>query len=120
MELRTTDGVTRWRLDVADSWFKRFKGLMGRAALPDGRGLYLPGANGIHMFFMRFPIDCVFVGARRPDGSRQIVAIHERLAPWRGIVWWVRGAHGVAEVPAGSVSSVGLELGDVVDLRGLS
>ena len=41
---------------------------MGRPALDPGAGLWLTGTNGIHMMFMRFPIDAVFLG--RPDGAR--------------------------------------------------
>ena len=49
------------RLENGSSFWAKFMGLMGRAALPDGDGLWLPGENGIHMLFMRFPIDVVFV-----------------------------------------------------------
>ena len=47
-------------------------GLMGRPSLAAGAGLWLPDSNGIHMMFMRFPIDAVFVG--RPDGDRRRAA----------------------------------------------
>ena len=50
--------------DAAGLWGK-FMGLMGRPSLPAGSALWLPESNGIHMMFMRFPIDAVFVG--RPD-----------------------------------------------------
>lgn len=116
LELRSLDGTPLWQLAVADSWFARLKGLVGQPDLPPGHGLYLPGTNGVHMLFMRFPIDCVFVGRPRPDGTREIVAVRDRLAPWTGIVWWARGADGVAEVPAGSVETTRLRRGDLVRL----
>ena len=106
-----------WRLTEAASFLARFRGLMGRPSLAPGEGLFLPGTNGIHMFFMRFPIDCLFLGAPRADGSREIVGVHERLAPWRGIVSWVRGARGAVEVPAGSCAAAGLRRGDYVRLE---
>lgn len=90
---------------------------MGRSALADGEGLYLPGTNSIHMLFMRFPIDCMFLGAPSADGSREVVGVREHLAPWRGVVWWVRGARGAVEVPAGSVAAAGVRCGDVVRLE---
>ncbi len=102
---------------MADSWLARLRGLIGRQGLITGEGLYLPGTNSIHMLFMRFPIDCVFLGAARPDGSRQVVAVRERLVPWTGIVWWVNGARGTVEVAAGSVARAGLRPGDAVFLR---
>ena len=63
-----------WTAEVAGSWMARLRGLIGRPALEPGAGLFFPGTNGVHMLFMRFAIDCVFVGAPRPDGSRQVVA----------------------------------------------
>ena len=117
LELRLGDGRALWRLEVADSWFARFKGLMGRRELGPNEGLFLPGTNGVHMFFMRFPIDCVFVGKPRPDGTRQVVAVRDRLAPWTGVVWWVRGAQGVIEVRAGKAAEAGIKPGDTVVLQ---
>ena len=49
---------------------------MGRRSLPVGDGLCLTGTNGIHMFFMRFPIDAVFVGKAGSDGSRPVLSVH--------------------------------------------
>ena len=109
--------VPLWRLEVAGSWLSRLRGLIGRRGLGPGEGLYLPGTNSIHMLFMRFAIDVVFVGAPRTDGSRQVVAVRERLAPWTGVVWWVRGARGVVELPAGSLAASGLKLGDYVSFE---
>jgi uncharacterized membrane protein (UPF0127 family) len=109
--------VPLWRLEVAGSWLSRLRGLIGRRGLGPGEGLYLPGTNSIHMLFMRFAIDVVFVGAPRTDGSRQVVAVHERLAPWTGVVWWVRGARGAVELPAGALARAGLSVGDLVRLE---
>ena len=115
LELRTDrTAAPLWRLQVAGSFVGRFLGLMGRRSLADGAGLYLPGTNSIHMLFMRFPIDCVFVGAPRADESRIVVGVRERLRPWSGVVWWARGARGAVEVPAGAVTTAGIKVGDVV------
>ena len=115
LELRTEEGSSAtYRLAVARSWFARAVGLMGRAGLADDEGLYLPGTNSIHMLFMRFPIDCVFVGAGRADGSREVIGVRENLAPWRGVVWWVRGAKAALELPAGAIDKSGIGLGDKV------
>ena len=104
-------------LESAQSLWARFMGLMGRAALPDGCGLWLAGGNGIHMLFMRFPIDCVFLG--RPDamGGRAVVAVRRALAPWRGVVWYVRGADGTLELPVGTIDRTGTSVGDRVVLE---
>ncbi len=105
-----------FRLDVADSWLARLRGLIGRRGLAAGEGLYLPGTNGVHMFFMRFPIDVVFIGAPRADGAQPVLALKPDLKPWTGLVPWVRGARGAIEVAAGSLAGSGLRVGDYVTL----
>ncbi len=89
---------------------------MGRRSLPPGGGLFLTGSNGIHMFFMRFPIDAVFVGRAAADGSRPVLAAHRRLRPWVGLVPLVRGADGVLELPAGTIDASATARGDSVRL----
>jgi uncharacterized membrane protein (UPF0127 family) len=103
-----------FKVEVARSSFARARGLMGRANLEPGRGLYLPGTNSIHMLFMRFPIDCVFVSAPLPDGSRHVVGVRENLKPWSGVVWWARGAKGAVELPAGAARAAGIEVGQPI------
>lgn len=102
-------------LEVAGSLWARFMGLMGRASLPAGRGLWL-GGNGIHMMFMRFPIDAIFLGRPAGDGRRPVLSVHRALRPWTGLVPLVRGADGVLELPVGSIDASGTERGDVVRL----
>lgn len=105
-------------VEVAGSFWARFRGLMGRRAIAPGTGLYLPG-NGIHMFFMRFAIDAVFLSRPGPAGERQVVGLRPGLRPWLGLVPYVRGAAGVLELPAGTVEATGTAVGDVVVLEGL-
>lgn len=99
---------------TATSLWGRFMGLMGRRSLPEGHGLWLTGTNGIHMFFMRFPIDAVFLGRAATDGTRPVLSTHRALRPWTGIVLLVRGAAGVLELPTGSIDASGTVPGDSV------
>ena len=78
-------------VEHARSFRARFMGLMGRAALAPGHALWLRG-NGIHMFFMRFPSDAVFLSAALPNGARRVVSTHREVRPWVGMVPLVRGA----------------------------
>ena len=105
-------------VEVAGSVWARFKGLMLRPSLAAGRGLWLPGDNGIHMFFMRFAIDAVFLGKpdASADGARRVVAAKRGLRPWTGMVPLVAAANGVLELPAGTIDATGTEVGDVVHL----
>jgi len=111
---RAADEAPLWRVDIAGSWWARLRGLIGRSSLATDEGLFFPGTNSIHMLFMRFAIDCVFVGKARTDGAREVVAVRADLKPWTGVVWWVRGAHGALELPAGSAARARLRVGDVL------
>jgi len=103
-------------VEVGASLWAKFWGLMGRPSLEAGRGLWLPEANSIHMFFMRFPIDCVFLGRRDASGSAVVVGLRPSLAPWTGIVPFIRGAHGCLELPAGTIAATSTLVGDEVRL----
>jgi uncharacterized protein len=105
------------RLEAANGLWARFMGLMGRHGLEPGTGLWLTG-NGIHMMFMRFPIDAIFVG--RPDAARgdarTVVSVHPGLRPWTGLVPLVLGAQGVLELPVGTIERTGTAVGDSIVL----
>ena len=104
-------------LEVAAGLWGKFKGLMGRRSLPAGGGLWLPESNGIHMMFMRFPIDAVFVGKAGTGGGQPVLSIHRGLRAWTGLVPLVRGAHGVLELPVGTIERTGTVVGDVIQLE---
>ena len=105
-------------LEVAGSLWAKFMGLMGRDGLGEGAGLWLPESNGIHMMFMRFPIDAVFLGRPGGDGGgRSVVSVHRGLRAWTGLVPLVRGAHGVLELPVGTVDRSGTQVGDLIRIE---
>ena len=112
----TRDTVLAMHLGVADGLWGKFLGLMGRPSLDDEAGLWLPDSNGIHMMFMRFPIDAVFVGRREASGSCRVVSVHRDLRAWTGLVPFVRGAHGVLELPAGTIDRTATQVGDTLVL----
>ena len=110
----TRDAVLASRLEVAGSLWAKFMGLMGRPGLEADTGLWLPESNGIHMMFMRFPIDAVFVGRRDADGACQVVSVHRGLRAWIGLVPLVLHAHGVLELPVGTIDRTGTQVGDTL------
>jgi uncharacterized membrane protein (UPF0127 family) len=110
------DTVLAGRLETAGSLWAKFKGLMGRPMLAAGDGLWLPASNGIHMMFMRFPIDAVFVSKPGTDGARTVKAVHRNLRAWTGLVPLVRGADGVLELPVGTIDASGTAVGDRVEV----
>ena len=107
------------RLEVADGLWGKFMGLMGRRGLEPDAGLWLTDSNGIHMMFMRFAIDAVFLGKPDPgrEGARPVVSVHRGLQAWTGLVPLVRGAHGVLELPVGTIERSGTAVGDLVVLE---
>ena len=104
-------------VEFARSFGARFMGLMGRRSLPEGAGLYLAG-NGIHMLFMRFPIDALFVSAENGEGHRRVLAARSDLRPWTGLVPFIRHAAAVLELPAGTLASSGTHVGDIIAISG--
>lgn len=92
-------------LEIPRTMFGRGLGLMFRRSLAPGAGMWLR-TNGIHMFFMRFPIDALFLD--RHDRVRRVC---RHLKPWR-VVPLVWGAHGVAELPAGTLDGLELPRGE--------
>src|SRR3954467_13741598 len=102
-------------VETAAGLWGKFWGLMGRSSLADGAGLWLPDSNGIHMMFMRFPIDAVFGGRPSGDGggARPVVSVHRDLSTWTGLVPFVRGGHGVLELPVGTIDASGTQVGDL-------
>ena len=81
-----------------------------------GDGLYID-SNSIHMLFMRFPIDALFLSAPDKDGTRRVVSMRPNLPAWRGVVWYARGAKAVLELPAGTLDRHGVRFGDVVSIE---
>ncbi|TYZ29256.1 DUF192 domain-containing protein [Selenomonas caprae] len=91
------------RLEIADSFWQRFLGLMGRKKLARGTGLLLAPCNSIHMCFMRFSIDAVYI-----DKEYRVLKVVRDLRPWIGISWCPK-AWAVIEMNAGEVARYGLE-----------
>ncbi len=84
---------------------------MGRPSLADGEGLYLATAS-IHMLFMRFRIDALFLSRADSEGLRTVVDLRQGLPAWRGLVPPVPLAEGVVELPAGTLEATGVSRGD--------
>jgi hypothetical protein len=95
------------RCEIAESMFARARGLLGRSGLEPGGGMLIDHAGSVHMFFMRFPIDVVFLAR-----DRTVVRVKHRLGPWR--VAAARRAVASLELPAGRAAEVGVEKGDVL------
>jgi uncharacterized membrane protein (UPF0127 family) len=96
-------------LEVERSFIGRTAGLMFRRRLEPGHGMWILDCNGIHMMFMNFAIDAVFL-----DGKERVRKVYRNLPAWWGVVWFVWGAHSVLELPAGSTAGIDLQRGDQI------
>jgi uncharacterized membrane protein (UPF0127 family) len=103
--VRSDGAIACERCTVADRMLSRMKGLLGRKDLATGEGILIRPAPSIHTFFMRFPIDVVFL-------SRQgeVLKIAEHVAPWRARS--CRHSYAVLELAAGEAGRCGLAVGD--------
>jgi uncharacterized membrane protein (UPF0127 family) len=97
-------------LEVPRTFLGRGLGLMFRRKLEAGRGMLIRPCNGIHMFFMNFAIDAVFL-----DKQCRVKRVYPNLGRWR-VVPLVMGAHSVVELPAGTVSGLDLAPGELLEL----
>jgi len=84
---------------------------MCRKVLLPGSGLIIVPCNSIHMFFMRFPLDIIFI-----DKSDTVVFLIENIKPWR-FSRIVRKAHSVIELPAGIIHESRTEIGDILKIE---
>lgn len=87
-------------VEFADTPLRRFCGLMLRANLPERGGLWLSPCNSIHMQFMRFPIDVVWL-----DSEKRVLAVSSKLRPWLGMAS-CRGARIALEINAGRAADL--------------
>jgi len=96
---------------MADSFLTRFCGLMMRRSLPEKQGLLLVPCSSIHMCFMRFSIDVIYL-----DKQGRIVKVVRNLHPWIGLSLCF-GAHAAIEFKAGTADRLGLKCGQVLRRR---
>ena len=94
---------------VADSWWSRLRGLIGRPEIKDGEGLLLSPCKAVHMYGVTYPIDVAFV-----DEHGVVVALYRELMPGARSRWHGR-ARCAVELPAGTLAATGTEVGDVLD-----
>jgi uncharacterized protein len=100
------------RCECAERALPRLRGLLGRHGLAPGEGMLINPGPSVHMFFMRFPIDVVFL-----DRSKKVVKIVRALRPWRTA--GARKAVAALELPAGRAERCGLRVGDTLTLEPL-
>jgi uncharacterized protein len=97
-------------LKEATGFFQRFIGLMGRARLENNEGLWMARCSAIHTFWMKFPIDVVFL-----DKNFIVIKTVNGLRPFRPMVS-CRYAEGILELPEGTIERAQVQIGDRVKM----
>ncbi len=100
-------------VELADTAWKRMKGLLGRSAqdFSAGMGLWLRPAQGIHTIGMAFPIDAAYL-----DSKGRVLKIYHSLSPFRLAAMLPR-VRSILELPPGTLERTNTEVGDILELR---
>lgn len=105
------DNLVLENVKLANGFFSKFKGLMGKKRLNISEGLMLLSCNSIHTCFMRFPIDVVFLNI-----DHEVIAMRKKLRPWR-FVNFIKKAYITVEMPEGTIDNKNIEVGDLLIMK---
>ena len=111
MRNQTRNTVLADAADMADTSAKRRTGLLKHSRLEAGQGLWIVPCESVHTFFMKFPIDLVYL-----DRNRKVRKVRANVAPWRLSACLT--AHSVLELPAGTIDRTGTQPGDQLIVEG--
>src|SRR5687768_10188833 len=106
-----TGSVVATELELAADSRARNRGLLGRSGIAAGSVMIIAPCNAIHMFFMRFTIDVVFV-----DRQGRVLRLYRGVRPWR--VRAAIGAFAALELAAGAIDRVEMVRGDGLAIEG--
>jgi uncharacterized protein len=110
---RTRLSYLATELEVANTHWTRFRGLMARESytFQKGHALWIVPCHGVHTMGMRFPIDVLYL-----DRENVVVHLERSLAPWRFAPLRSK-AKSVLELPNATVSATRTEVGDKVEIE---
>jgi len=113
---RTRERFVATNVSVADSYFRRLVGLLGKTRkwAQSGRGLWIVPSHGIHTIGMLFPIDLIFL-----DREKNVVHLEEHVRPFR-ISKVSLKSYSVLELPAHTVFRSGTCVGDQLEFLNAS
>jgi uncharacterized membrane protein (UPF0127 family) len=98
---------------MADTSSKRRTGLLQHERLEPGEGLWIVPCESVHTFFMKFPIDLVYL-----DKQRKVRKVRKAVPAWRLSACLT--AHSILELPAGTIEETGTQTGDVIEIEKLT
>lgn len=108
---KTRNTVIAEDVSVADTPLQRAKGLLGRKEFKKGQALIIRPCNSVHTFFMRFPIDILFVGK-----DQKVLKSISSLRPGRLSPIYFHAAF-VLELPEETISASMTSPGDLLSIE---
>lgn len=95
--------------EIADTFWRRFSGLMLRKSIESDMALVFYNTGGIHTMFMRFSLDLIFA-----DRNMKIVRIYRNILPWRMV--WCLGSYVAIEMIGNSTLDK-FNIGDIIEVK---
>lgn len=95
-------------VSLADTFLKRSKGLLGTEVLSKGEGLLITPCNSIHMFFMKYPIDVLFL-----NDEGKVVGMVKNIRPWRASKIYFKATM-TLEMSSGLIDEWNIQCGDLL------
>ena len=106
---RTQKTIIAEHAQLADTFFFRMRGLLNRTSLEEGEGLVIMSCQQIHMVFMRFPIDVIFV-----DRTHKVIGLVRNIQPFAlSPVFWK--ASFAIELPVAAIEKSQTQLEDLLE-----
>jgi uncharacterized membrane protein (UPF0127 family) len=105
---RARGSILGTRIGLADRWWQRLRGLIGRSELEPGEGLVLRPCRAVHMAWMSFPLDIAFL-----NNGGEVVATYHALAPGARTRWHSNAVDAL-ELPPGTLARTGTVNGDKI------
>ena len=110
---RSDQAVVASNALLADTFWTRLKGLIGKKSLADGEGLLFPKCNDIHMWMMSISIDVLFL-KKTDEQSWVILKPVAQLKPWKVLPVACFKADDTLELPVGIIERLNLKAGEVL------
>ena len=104
------------RVSVADDFFSRLRGYIGRTEIEKDEGILFPRCQSVHMWFMRTSLDIVFVSGQLKDGRSElrVTSVRENVKPWMILPVFDSKASHAFELAPGKVAQHSIQKGDTL------
>ena len=106
---KTSHTIIADKAKIADTFFSRMVGLLNRKNFSEGEALIITKCCSIHMFFMHFPIDVLFV-----NKDNYIVGKVEGIKPFQLSPIFFSSSYAI-ELPAGTIIKREIAIGDNIE-----